>query len=324
MHRLVRILAILLMALLPVAGAVAQGTPTASPSASPVAGGDREIAFESGPDTLYGSLRVPVGLDAPAPGVLIISGSGPTDRDGDSPGMAIGTNRKVAEDLEAIGVVSFRYDKLGSGKTGLGSHPTGEGVDYELFLQEAWDAFDVLASQPEVDPARIVTFGHSEGALFALDMATDASQEPRPAGIVLAAPLSMRYLDLLRWQIGEAYDAIVEAGQIGEAVADVLLQELDEAIAEIRETGELTTRLSDPGVYALFNPANIAFLHQADQRDPLAMAAEVPDDVPVLILHGEKDEQVLTAQVDALKAAFADAGHPAVTRVSLPDANHVF
>jgi hypothetical protein len=323
MHRMIRVLVVLILALLP-AVAVAQGIPAASPAASPAATGDREIAFESGPDTLYGSLRVPAGVDGPAPGVLIISGSGPTDRDGNSPGLAAGTNRKIADDLEALGVVSFRYDKLGSGETGMGTHPTGEGVDYELFLQEAWDAFDVLASQPEVDPARIVVLGHSEGALFALEMASDESRETRPAGIVLAAPLSVRYLDLLRLQLGEAYDQIVEAGQIGQPVADSLLEELDAAIAEIRETGDLTTRLSDPGVYALFNPVNIAFLYQADQRDPLAMAAEVPDEVPVLILHGEKDEQVLTEQVDALAAAFEEAGHSAVTRVSLPDANHVF
>lgn len=313
-----------LLALIPVTGAMAQASPAATPPASPVAANDREISFESGPDTLYGSLMVPEGLMTPAPGVLIISGSGPTDRNGDSPGLPMGTNRHFAGDLARLGVVSFRYDKIGSGETGLGTHSNGEGVDYELFLQEAWDAFDVLASQPEVDPSRIVILGHSEGGLFALDMATDESRDVRPAGIILAAPLPVRYLDLLHEQIGDQYADLVAQGQLTEAQARALTGQLDAAITEIRETGELSTTLLDPGVRALFSAANVPFLYQADQRDPLQLAAEVPDDMPVLIIHGAKDEQIMTAGIDGLADAFEDSGHTRLTRLELPDANHIF
>lgn len=324
MGRLTVIFLVALLALVPMASAMAQETPAATPQASPVAASDREISFESGPDTLYGSLMVPEGATTPAPGVLIISGSGPTDRDGDQPGLPTRTNRHFAEDLADLGVVSFRYDKLGSGKTGLGTHKLGAGVDYGLFLQEAWDAFDVLASQPEVDPSRIVILGHSEGGLFALDMATDASRVARPAGLILAAPLSARYFDVLREQIGDQYDALAAQGKLTEAQAKALIGQLDEAIAEIRETGKLTMTLADPSLRLLLGPANVAFLYQADQRDPLKLAAEVPDDMPVLIIHGAKDDQVTTAQVDGLAAAFEASGHTHLTRLDLPDANHIF
>ncbi|HWV23450.1 MAG TPA: alpha/beta fold hydrolase [Thermomicrobiales bacterium] len=324
MRRLAALVLIALLALTPIAGVMAQASPAASPQASPVVASDREISFQSGPDTLYGSLMVPDGLTAPAPGVLIISGSGPTDRNGDSSGLPMGTNRHFAEDFAALGVVTFRYDKLGSGKTGLGTHADGQGIDYDLFMQEAWDAFDVLAKQPEVDPTLIVILGHSEGGLFAIDMATDQTRETRPAGIILAAPLAIRYLDLLREQIAGQYDALVAEGQLTEAVAKTLLGQLDETIAEIRDTGTLTTKLLDPGVQMLLSPANVPFLYQADQRDPLTLVTEVPQDMPVMIIHGAKDEQVTTAQMDQLAAAFEDSGHTHLTRLELPNANHIF
>lgn len=324
MRRIMMLVMVAVLAMVPVAGVMAQASPVATPEASPVAVRDEEISFESGPDTLYGSLMVPGGVTAPAPGVLIISGSGPTDRNGDSPGLPAGTNRHLAQDLADFGVVSFRYDKIGSGKTGLGTHTMGEGVDYELFLQEAWDAFDVLAAQPEVDPQRIVVLGHSEGALFALDMATDETRETGPAGIILAAPASERYLDSLRGQLAGAYADLVAAGQLAEPAEAMLVGELDEAIAEIRETGELTMRLTDPSVGALFGPVNVEFLYQADQRDPRQMATGVPAKMPVLIVHGAKDEQVTTAQVDGLAAAFRESGHLRMMRMEIADANHIF
>ena len=324
MRRLLLLIFVGFFAVMPVAGAVAQASLAATPEASPVARQDEEISFQSGPDTLYGSLRVPEEVTDSAPAVLIISGSGPTDRDGDSAGLPLGTNRHFADDLESLGVVSFRYDKFGSGKTGLASHPDGSGVDYELFLQEAWDAFDVLAGRPEVDPGQIIVLGHSEGALFALDMATDESREVRPAWLVLAAPLSVRYLDLLREQLGDAYAEAVEAGQMPQDKADELLAEIDAAIGEIRDTGKLTMELSDPSVVPLLSPINVTFFYQADQRDPAVLAGELPPDMPVLIIHGAKDEQVTTEQVDSLEEAFVDAGHTGMMRLELPNANHIF
>jgi len=324
MRRMLGVFLIVILALVPFANTTLAATPEASPMASPVAVQDEDIPFESGADTLYGSLRIPDGLDAPAPAVLIISGSGPTDRDGNSPGLPLGTNAHMADDLAELGVISFRYDKLGSGETGIGSHADGSGIDYELFLQEAWDAFDVLAQRPEVDPDRITVLGHSEGALFALDMATDMEREVRPAGLILAAPLSIRYLDLLREQIGDAYAELVAAGQLTDDQGKTLTGELDAAINEIRETGELTVTFSDPSGRQLFSPGNVPFLYQADQRDPAVLAGEIPADMPVLILHGAKDEQVTVAQVDALEQGFVDSGHESVTRVEIEDANHIF
>src|SRR5699024_7837063 len=74
----------------------------------------------------------------------------------------------------------------------------------------------------------------------------------------------------------------------------------------------------------LFNPSNVDFLYQADQRDPLKLAKEVPMDMPVLLIHGAKDEQVTTEQMDDLAQAFVDSGQNHFTRLDLPSANHIY
>ena len=71
---------------------------------------DTEISFQSGDVTLYGSLRLAASPDAPAPAALILAGSGPTDRNGDSALLEgdIGTLRFIADLLEKQGISSPR------------------------------------------------------------------------------------------------------------------------------------------------------------------------------------------------------------------------
>jgi len=108
----------------------------------------RELSFRSGPDTLPATLLSP-SPEQPGrklPGALIISGSGPTDRNGNDPQLPhLDANRNFARALSAAGVASLRYDKLGSGAAGVGAHPGGSGVGFDLFAQEALDAYRTLA-----------------------------------------------------------------------------------------------------------------------------------------------------------------------------------
>ena len=92
---------------------------------------DTEITFSSGDVTLHGSMRIPVSIKGAVPAVLLLAGSGPTDRNGDSsllPGQ-IGTLRHLADVLEDNGFASLRYDKLGSGTTGLGPYDVEDVAD---------------------------------------------------------------------------------------------------------------------------------------------------------------------------------------------------
>jgi hypothetical protein len=176
---------------------------TAATAAAGDASGDadraRELRFRSGPDTLPATLLLPDHAGGEVPGALIISGSGPTDRDGnDRQFPHLDTNRNLARALSGDGVASVRYDKLGSGVAGLGAHPDPSDVGFDLFARDALDAYRTLARQPGVDPHRLIVVGHSEGGLFALWLADHLKGTPEaPRMLVLAAPLGRRYLDVV-------------------------------------------------------------------------------------------------------------------------------
>ncbi len=144
---------------------------TSAPGPAHVTWVDQQVTFQSQGLTIYASYRHPEGDAARVPAVLLIAGSGPTDRNGNSalePGP-VNTLHQLAIWLSEDGVASLRYDKLGSGKTGVGpyaSKPADIGIG--VFEAEAIDALRFLASQPGVDTSRLGVFGHSEGGLFAL------------------------------------------------------------------------------------------------------------------------------------------------------------
>jgi len=302
--------------------------PAPAPAVTPLPAGitDTDISFTSGTDTIYGSFMAPADLSGSdhRPAALIISGSGPTDRNGDSPGYSgLGANRNLALTLAAAGIPSLRYDKLGSGQTGLGSHGDGSGVGYDLFRQEAADAALFLASQPGVDPGQLIVVGHSEGALFALTLAQEmAAVGAPPAGVILVAPLAIRYLDVLQRQISGQVEAAVASGQMTQEAATRVTSDLATVIERIRATGELPDITLGPELAPLFTPMTIEFLAQIDKIDPAEVAASLPNDLPVLVLLGEKDSQVSSDEVDQLMAGFAGGGNTNATLVLLPNANH--
>ena len=285
-----------------------------------------DLTFTSSGDTLPATF-LPADEHAGGAAALIISGSGPTDRDGDDPQYPhLDTNLNFAKALASAGVSSLRYDKLGSGTAGLGGpghHPGGEGVDFDLFAQEALDAYRTMASQPGVDPHRLVIVGHSEGALFALLLADELKGTPlAPRAVILAAPLSERYFDVLTTQYTEGYQKAVAAGSITEAVAARLIQQMRDAFASIRAGNGVPAGLADPGLKALLSPVNTTFLRQADTYDPAVLARSLGDRFPVLVLRGTKDVQVTEAEVDHLTEALRDDRD--AWNVSVPDADHLF
>ncbi len=306
---------------------IVPGASGATPIAASLPAGisDAEVSFTSGEDTIYGSFMTPedFATDGASAAVLIISGSGPTDRDGNNGALPLGTNRNLAVTFAEDGIPSLRYDKLGSGQTGLGSHLDTAAIDYELFLQEARDAAAFLAEQPGVDPSKLILVGHSEGALFALALADELTKAGTPpAGVILVAPLSVRYLDILHEQLSDQIKSEVDSGQMTEDAADEIATELTAIVESLRTTGELPATINSSELSTIFDPSTAAFLAQIDKVDPGEVAAGLPADLPVLVLLGAKDSQVTGDQVRHLLDGFNSAGNTNVTFVSLPKADH--
>ena len=282
---------------------------------------ETEITFTSGDVTLYGSLRVPAVGDTSVPAVLLLAGSGPTDRNGDSallPG-SIGTLRHLADILEINGFASLRYDKLGSGLTGLGPYAVEDVADlgFSTFIDAARDGLQFLADQPGVDPERLYVVGHSEGALIALALAHAGE---RVAGLALLEPLAVRLLDLLTAQIDAQLDAVVEAGQLAVQVADELRVALTGAVESLRAVGTLSDRLPEPLRNAGLVPTNAKALAEEDSLDPRMLAAQIDSALPVLTSVSDKDIQLRVEDVDALDEALV---HTKLTSLRLRNANHV-
>lgn len=286
---------------------------------------DVDVSFISGSDMIYGSLRLPSGAGGqPLPAALILAGSGPTDRNGNSATLSgdIGSLRFIADTLATAGVVSLRYDKLGSGQTGLGSfasHP--QDVTFDVFMRETLDGLTLLESRAEVDPGRIEIVGHSEGGLIAVVAAQQLSGTGQPAALNLVEPLAARYFDVFGRQITEQYSALVEQGQLTQDQANALIADLATVIATIRQTGQLPAQSLDPSLRKLFG-ANLQFLYTADQHDPLAIAPTLAY-LPVLLTHGTKDSQVTSDEVSHLATAFAQGGDYTLEAEEISNMDHV-
>ncbi|MBF0660880.1 MULTISPECIES: alpha/beta hydrolase [unclassified Rhodococcus (in: high G+C Gram-positive bacteria)] len=283
---------------------------------------DTEITFSSGDVTLHGSVRVPVSMRrGVVPGVLLLAGSGPTDRNGDSallPGP-IGTLRHLADVLERHGFASLRYDKLGSGVTGLGPYDVEDVADlgFSTFIDAASAGLDFLAGRRGVDANRLYVVGHSEGALIALALAQD---NPRIRGIGLVEPLAVRLLDLLTAQIDAQLDAVVVAQKLPVQIADELRLALTGAVESLRADGTLSDHLPEPLRNAGLVPANAKALAEEDALDPRMLAAQVDGDLPVLSSASTKDIQVRIEDVDALDDALV---HTRLTSLRMTRTNHV-
>lgn len=286
---------------------------------------EQEVSFAAGAHTVHGSLLLPAGATGRRlPAALIIAGSGPTDRNGNTPLLPGETNtlRELAGALADAGVASLRYDKLGTGATGLAGIDLTQ-ITFDAFLDEAQAALDILRARPEVDPDRVLILGHSEGSLVALVLAAARGEAADLRALVLAAPAGSRYLDVARRQIAEQFAAAVAAGLVTEGQATAVLAEMDQITAGLRATGNLPEQAINPVLAPLFPPYIARFLSQADSYDPTTLAAELPS-LPALILRGDKDQQSAAIDVATLVAAFTRGGNTGVTAFELADVNHVF
>ena len=309
--------------------AVMPGSWVSGPArAASVAVSAREVVFLNGRDRIHGTLEVPAYTTGQRiPGVVLIAGSGPTDRNGNAPASAINhidILRHFADALAADGVASLRYDKYGTGRTGVATHPNPATVGFNLYVSAARAAFRYLAARPEIDSHRVAILGHSEGGLIALILGNRLTAAPAPRALILAAPPGLPILETIRDQVSHALDLGVQSGGITRANADEALAELDRIIAQLKQQGTVPTVIQTPGYASTFNSINAKFLSQEESYDPQALAARLRRAMPVLILHGTVDVQVTESDIHALQQAFETSGHTRAALYDLPQVDHEF
>lgn len=316
-----RHLAAAVMALAVVTATPAEATPGLVPAA------DREVVFTADGTTAYGTLHVPehrAGQRLRA--ALLLPGSGPTDRDGNQPpGTSPDTLAQLADTLDKDGIATLRFDKYGTGRTGLGAyqdHP--EELDYPAFVRQARAAYGSLRDQPETDPHALLVVGHSEGAMTGLLLG--GTVRPRPAGLVLLQPQAIRMLDLVALQLKAQIAEATRQGQFTPEQQRTVNSAIDAAVTSLRERRPVdTTDLPSPiaRLFEAFQGPNARFVESDDAVYPPDTAAALRPGTKVLLTCGTNDVQVFCDTTNALKTALrhAHAGGPG--RVVLPGVDHL-
>ncbi len=267
-----------------------------------------EVSFDADGLTIHGTYRHQKDA-APGPAALLISESGNTDRNGDNIVVGkIGNMRQLAEALSNKGEASLRYDKIGTGKTGLGPFAQRPNeVVSSVYTSGAMAAARYLADQPGTDKDRLSVYAVGEGAVHALTLASDTSPgAPKIGSLGLLAPLSGRYLDIITNRVRS--DASPETLNTWLAAVD-----------EVRTKGTVPKDLPE-GLGAILNPGNAKAIEEADKIDPVALAAKIPAGTPVLLTCSDTDRQALCTTMKPLIDALA---HTALTVVELKGVNHV-
>lgn len=281
---------------------------------------DEEVTFVADGLTVHGTYRHRG--DGTAPAALLISESGRTDRNGDNNVAGpVGNMRQLAEYLSDRGVSTLRYDKVGTGATGLGRYADNPAeVGSAVYTAGARAAVRFLAAQPGTDADRISVYALGEGTVHAMTLAADRTAgAPSIHSVGLLQPLPARYLDLISNRVSADTAAAVRAGTKTQQQADAVQAAWRAAVTQARTTGTAPTGLPD-GLSAILNPGNVRAVVEADGIDPLTLAAGIPAGMPVLLTCSDSDGQADCVDMSALRAALA---HTELQVAELAGVNHV-
>lgn len=267
---------------------------------------EKEVSFPFRNFKLAGTLTIPqVRKEVKKfPAVVLVSGSGPQNRDEDTPipgpyGMKYGIFRTIAHRLGNNGFVVLRYDDIGVGESG-GNAQT---VTLNDRIAEVRAAVLYLERLDFVDKLRIGIIGHSEGAIIAPEVAV---RDPEVAGIVLmGAPA--KPLDYIIFEQSQAM-ALSEL-EFRLDLPDLI--SIEKQVLTGKDWGEIN------GV-----PIFLGWFRSHFYHNPLATITRVH--CPILILNGALDLQVLPANAVALALALEKAGRRNYTLRIFDGLDHLF
>ena len=253
-----------------------------------LADGGRDLTLAVDEVVLHGTLLDP---GTASDLVIVHPGSGPSDRDGNQPGMRNDSLRLLAEALAAANLAVLRYDKRGVGESRTDQAESDLRPSHYINDLAAWATW----ARREGGFERVVLLGHSEGALFAkaaalrvdVDAVISLAGSGRPIGVLLLEQTEGR-----------------RPGEIDQQFRDILTEL--EAGRQVEDV--------PPVLATLFRPSVQPYLIEWLALDPAELAKDLA--VPLLVVAGSTDLQVVRADFDAL----AESADRAVWIVGM---NHV-
>ncbi len=296
----------------------------------------RDVAYPGGAPgvTISGTLTMPQGK-GPFPAVLLISGSGPNNRDeqvlGHKPFLLL------ADTLTRRGIAVLRYDKRGVGKS-TGSYAKATSAD---FAQDAAAGVAYLRTQSAINQKSIGLLGHSEGGLIA-PMVAAAHPTQIAFVVLLAAPgmtgekILLAQSDLIARADGASAQELAQNDALQRRLFAIVSRQPNQVLAQQQAQAAILKTFSgmspadkaqipDPKAYA---KAQVAELNSPWMRyflafDPRADLQKTR--CPVLAIDGSKDLQVPPAEdLSRIANALHAGGNSQVTIKEFPNLNHLF
>ncbi len=246
-----------------------------------------ELTFKESPiilkintDQLFGTLTTP-DLTKKYPVALIISGSGPTDRNGNNSMMKNNSLKMLAEALAKNGIASLRYDKRGIGES-KASAISEESLVFENYTEDAKSWINLLKQDKRF--SEVVVMGHSEGSLIGIIAGAKANKL-----ISIAGP-------------GESADKLIKtqiASKQNKQIEDMTFPIIDSLASGNR------VKKVDPMLNSLFRPSVQPYLISWFKYNPQTEIKKL--NVPILIVQGNNDLQVTVKDAELLSQANKNA-----------------
>jgi alpha-beta hydrolase superfamily lysophospholipase len=246
--------------------------------------------------SLHGTLLLPPNASGQMPVALIIAGSGPTDRDGNSPLLAGKNNslKLVAEALAQLGVASVRYDKRGiAGSVAAGSKESD--LRFTTYVDDAVDWLEWLRKDARF--SRRIVVGHSEGSLIGM---LAAQRSPVSHVVSLAGA-------------GRAIAEVLD-DQLSRGLPPELLTDARRILGELK-AGRTVDSVPAP-LMALFRPSVQPYMISWLPIDPAREAGHLT--MPLLLVQGTTDLQVSVADAERLAT-----GNPRAVLAVVDGMNHI-
>ncbi len=280
---------------------------------------EKDVEYSDKNKTINGTITIPRVISKRLPAVLLIAGSGPTDRDWNSPFLKgeNGSGKLLAWELSKKGIVVFRYDKIGSGV----NTKIPKSLSWFDFLQEQELAIDFLLSNLFVDPDLIFVAGHSEGCLHAINFAKKTTKKIK--GLIMLASPARPMKELLMDQLED----ILKKNSVDEKIIktnlDIFYKNMIITLKE--KKCELSGLSNEVGLRQffkdIFSVQNLELLSELYFFEPMQNLGVV--EIPVLFVACGKDAQIKDADIRILIESVKNKLVKRADFLFVASANHV-
>jgi len=263
--------------------------------ASAQAQGEEDYVVQTANGDIYGTIMLPEKMNGTVPVVLLISGSGPTDMNGNQDGEGSNNMKMIAESLRKSGIASCRFDKRGVGKSAEALKSELD-IRFDNYVEDAGQWINLLSLDPRF--SKVIIAGHSEGSLVGMIAANFNNTIIK--GFISLDGAGRPADEVLKEQFAstpkEAKDyiyKIIDTLKKGDTIGNV------------------------PPIYAaVFRPSVQPYIISWFRKNPQAEIGRLK--MPVMIVQGSMDVQVSVKDATMLQMA-----HPKSEILIVPNMNHV-